>query len=137
MLFSPTRKGEEPKIQKSDSVILLLPELAARPRNLAALSHRGIRSHGIESTGAGRDVAIPPRHAERRATADPFRLKERARSDHFARGDRKSGHVHRHAQVRRRAVSRVSSRSSGRWLYAIASYVSAVCYESGYIVNRL
>src|SRR5947199_9073154 len=116
MLFSPTRKGEEPKIQKSDSVILFLPELAARPRNLAALSHRGIRSHGIESTGAGRDVAIPPRHAERRAATDPFRLKDRARGDHFPRGDSECGHLHLYLQVRLGIVSRISSCSSGRGL---------------------
>ena len=100
------------KIQESDSVILFLPELAAGPRNIAALSHRGIRSHGIESKRAGRNVAIPPGHAERRAAADQFQLEGRASGDHSTRGDSNGGHIHRHAQVRRRSVPRVPSRPS-------------------------
>jgi len=86
---------------------LFIPELAAGPRNIAALSHRGFWSHRIEGTGTGWDMAIPPRHAKRRAATDQFCLEGRTQGGHYPRGDRKSGHLHRHAQVRRRIVSRV------------------------------
>ncbi len=66
----------------------------------------------IEGARRGRNVAIPPRHAERRAATDQFCLEGRAQGDHSARGDPNRGHVHRHAQVRRRSVPRVPSRPS-------------------------
>ena len=63
----------------------------------------------LKVTRAGRDVAIPSSHAERRAAADELCFKGRAQSDDSTRGDRQSGHLHRYTQVRRRTVSRIPS----------------------------
>ena len=97
-----------------------LPEPAARPANLAAVSDRGLRPDDVAGARRGRHVAVPSSHVERPAAADELRLQGRAQGDHCARGDSHRGHLHRHAEVRRRSVSRIPSRPSGSGIQTVA-----------------